>query len=76
MFAFQSCHHDGHVWFLCGWTAADERAAGSPAQSVIGGAAHLLNFDGTDTMSAAYYVQFVLNGGKPVGQSIPATEHR
>ena len=26
-------------------------------QSVIGGAAHLLNFTGTDTLSAAYYVQ-------------------
>jgi hypothetical protein len=42
----------------------------------VGGCAHLLNFDGTDTMSAAYYAQFVLNNGKPVGQSIPATEHR
>jgi hypothetical protein len=28
-----------------------------------------------DTLSAAYYAQFALNGGKPVGQSIPATEH-
>jgi len=26
-------------------------------------------------MSAAYYAQFVLNGGKCVGESIPATEH-
>ncbi len=26
-------------------------------QSVIGGVAHLLNFNGTDTMSAAYYAQ-------------------
>jgi len=44
-------------------------------QSVVGGCAHLLNFTGTDTMSAAYYAQFELNGGKPVGESIPATEH-
>lgn len=44
-------------------------------QSVLGGTAHLLNFAGTDTMSAAYYAQFELNGGKPVGESIPATEH-
>eukprot|EP00854_Cymbomonas_tetramitiformis_P005473 gene5473-6634_t len=44
-------------------------------QSVLGGVAHLLNFDGTDTLSAAYYAQFKLNGGTPVGQSIPATEH-
>lgn len=44
-------------------------------QSVIGGIAHLLNFDGTDTLSAAYYAQFALNNGNPVGMSIPATEH-
>lgn len=44
-------------------------------QSVLGGVAHLLNFDGTDTLSAAYYAQFALNGGRPVGESIPATEH-
>lgn len=44
-------------------------------QAVIGGTAHLLNFAGTDTMAAAYYAQFSLNGGKPVGESIPATEH-
>jgi len=41
----------------------------------MGGVAHLLNFAGTDTMSAAYYAQFELNGGRPVGESIPATEH-
>ena len=35
-------------------------------QSVIGGAAHLLNFEGTDTLSAAYYVQV---GGPPFGLS-------
>ena len=36
---------------------------------------HLLSFRGTDTMAAAYYAQFELNNGKPVAQSIPATEH-
>ena len=35
-------------------------------QSIIGGTAHLLNFTGSDTMSAAYYAQFVLNGGRPI----------
>ena len=44
-------------------------------QSIVGGSAHLLNFGGTDTMSAAFYVQFRLNNGKPVATSIPATEH-
>lgn len=44
-------------------------------QSILGGAAHLLNFDGTDTMPAAYYVQFELNGGDAIASSVPATEH-
>lgn len=35
-------------------------------QSILGGVAHLINFTGSDTMSAAYYAQFVLNGGKPI----------
>ncbi|CAG8564465.1 6075_t:CDS:10 [Acaulospora morrowiae] len=44
-------------------------------QSIIGGSAHLLNFIGTSTMSAAYYVQFKLNNGNPVASAIPSTEH-
>lgn len=44
-------------------------------QALIGGVAHLLNFGGSDTMNAAFYAQFYLNGGKPVASSIPATEH-
>ena len=51
------------------------RGCTSQEQAVIGGTAHLLNFGGSDTMSAAYYAQFHLNGGKPVASSIPATEH-
>lgn len=52
------------------------RGCTSVEQSVIGGVAHLLNFDGSDTMSACYYAQFVLNGGRPIAQSVPASEHR
>jgi nicotinic acid phosphoribosyltransferase len=51
------------------------RGCTSVEQSVIGGVSHLLNFTGTDTLSAAYYAQYYLNNGKPVGFSIPATEH-
>ena len=40
-------------------------------QSVLGGAAHLLNFEGSDTMSAAYHVQYHLNKGVPVTQITP-----
>jgi nicotinic acid phosphoribosyltransferase len=51
------------------------RGTTSVEQSVIGGLSHLLNFEGSDTMSAAYYGQFNLNNGKPIASSIPATEH-
>ncbi|CAG8594820.1 4788_t:CDS:10, partial [Racocetra persica] len=51
------------------------RGCTSIEQSVIGGSAHLINFVGSDTMSAGYYIQFKLNNGKPVASSIPATEH-
>lgn len=44
-------------------------------QSVLGGAAHLLSFNGSDTMSACYHVTHHLNNGVPVGISLPATEH-
>ena len=51
------------------------RGCTSVEQSVLGGCAHLLNFEGTDTMSAAFYAQYALNEGRPVAASIPATEH-
>lgn len=44
-------------------------------QTRLGGSAHLLNFEGSDTMTASYYVQYHLNGKKPRGSSIPASEH-
>ncbi len=51
------------------------RGCTSEEQAILGGVAHLLNFTGSDTMAAAYYAQFHLNNGKPVANSIPATEH-
>ncbi len=51
------------------------RGCTSEEQAVIGGVAHLLNFGGSDTVAAAYYAQYHLNGGKPVASSIPASEH-
>ena len=33
------------------------RGCTSVEQSIIGGCAHLLNFEGTDTLSAAFYAQ-------------------
>lgn len=51
------------------------RGCTSVEQTVLGGLAHLLSFEGSDTMSACYYGQMKLNHGKPIASSIPATEH-
>ncbi|ORX70899.1 nicotinamide phosphoribosyltransferase [Linderina pennispora] len=51
------------------------RACTCVEQSVLGGTAHLLNYQGSDTLSAAFYAQYQLNNGDPVATSIPATEH-
>mmetsp|Transcript_22958 Transcript_22958/g.53595 ORF Transcript_22958/g.53595 Transcript_22958/m.53595 type:complete len:583 (-) Transcript_22958:382-2130(-) len=51
------------------------RGCATVEQAVLGGSAHLLNFSGSDTMSACYHTQYHLNRGEPVASSIPATEH-
>lgn len=51
------------------------RGCTCPEQSTLGGSAHELIFEGSDTMSASYYVQYHLNNGKPRASSIPASEH-
>lgn len=51
------------------------RGCTSEDQAITGGMAHLTNFEGTDTTSAAIYAQFLYNDGRPLAASIPATEH-
>ena len=47
------------------------------ANSLVTGYAHLINWPGTDTVDAAYFIQTYLNGGRPFGAcSIPAMAHR
>lgn len=50
------------------------RGATCVQQAVVGGAAHLLSWDGSDTAVAAAAAQ-ALNASRPVASSIPATEH-
>lgn len=50
------------------------RGVSSVESSAIGGAAHLINFMGSDTMSA-YELAQDFYGEKMAGYSIPATEH-
>eukprot|EP00461_Guttulinopsis_vulgaris_P002187 UN02188 len=74
--AFEKSVDDDMMWLLD--TKLHDfgmRGCTSVEQTIIGGCAHLLNFQGTDTMSAAFYAQFHLNNGNPVASSIPASEH-
>lgn len=50
------------------------RGVSSEESAAIGGAAHLVNFMGTDTISAVLHVMDVYGSGV-VGFSIPASEH-
>lgn len=51
------------------------RGVGCPEQQIVSGCAHLLNFSGSDTIAASYYIKKYLNNGRHIGESIPATEH-
>lgn len=50
------------------------RACTSSEQAEIGGASHLVNFRGTDTVEGAY-AAYKYYGEKVYGESIPASEH-
>ena len=51
------------------------RGVSSGESAGIGGAAHLLNFAGTDTLEALLYTRQFYGADQPVGFSIPAMEH-
>lgn len=51
------------------------RGCTSIEQAIQGGAAHLVSFEGSSTMPAAYFAQNRWNNGKPVATCIPGTEH-
>jgi nicotinamide phosphoribosyltransferase len=51
------------------------RAVSSEESAGIGGAAHLLNFMGTDTTAGVSFLRTFYNGQYPIGLSVPASEH-
>ena len=52
------------------------RGVSSTESAGIGGSAHLVNFDGTDTLRGIEYSQFYYDYQSPVyGNSVPASEH-
>lgn len=51
------------------------RGSSSVETSIIGGMAHLLNGEGSDTMSASFIGQNVYNNNIPISGTVPASEH-
>ena len=52
------------------------RGVSSTESAGIGGSAHLVNFDGTDTLRGIEYAKFYYDYKSPVyGNSVPASEH-
>lgn len=72
-FAKDTCDDNSHVPFQMhdfGYRGcASEESAG------ITGAAHLLSFYGTDTIAAHSLLKNYYNAKKPIGLSVPASEH-
>jgi len=51
------------------------RGVSSPESAAIGGAAHLLNFLGTDTAAGMELIEEYYAGVRPLAFSVPASEH-
>jgi len=51
------------------------RGASSVETAALGGAAHLLHFDGSDTVAANQLIRRFYNSDTIFGKSVPATEH-
>lgn len=51
------------------------RGVSSEESAAIGGAAHLVNFLGTDTVPAIKFLQKYYNASGTIGLSVPASEH-
>lgn len=51
------------------------RGVSSSESAGLGGAAHLINFNGSDTLIGSVYAQRYYNASKAYGMSVPATEH-
>lgn len=51
------------------------RGVGNPETAAIGGSAHIINFNGTDTLPALELIQDYYNTDNVMAFSIPASEH-
>lgn len=68
-----TCDNKGHLPFQI--HDFGYRAVSSEESAGIGGAAHLLNFMGTDTTAGVKFLKDHYHGQYPIGLSVPASEH-
>jgi nicotinamide phosphoribosyltransferase len=70
-------YDDNLIEFLVGFVLNDFgfRGVSSVQSAKIGGSAHLVNFNGSDTVIASQLIMDVYNTDVIYGKSIPATEH-
>ena len=73
-FSTETCDNDGHLPFQI--HDFGYRGCSSEETAGLSGAAHLINFLGTDTVPAIKLIKEYYDGSTgPIGLSVPATEH-
>lgn len=72
-YAEQTCTSNAHV----DWQVHDFgfRGCSSEETAALSGAAHLINFRGTDTVPAVQFLKDYYKGSGLIGMSVPASEH-
>lgn len=68
-----TCDNDGHVPFQV--HDFGYRGCSSEETSMLSGMAHLLSFNGTDTIPAVWGAERYYDAGPTAGLSVPASEH-
>src|SRR5579871_6788581 len=72
-FADETCDNAGHLPFQV--HDFGYRGCSSEETAALSGSAHLINFKGTDTVTAIKLVRETYGCVGPIGLSVPATEH-
>lgn len=72
-FASETCDNNSHVPFSV--HDFGYRSVSSEETAALSGGAHLLNFLGSDTITATKFLKKYYNGTAPIGLSVPAGEH-
>ena len=72
-YADETCDNKGHAPFAV--HDFGYRGCSSEETAAVSGSAHLINFLGTDTVTAIKLVKETYGCTEPIGLSVPATEH-